>query len=53
MYRYYITTAEMPAELELPTLALTHSYGQNGAAFQGHTFYGYREFTEEIGRAHV
>ena len=48
MYRYYITTAEMPAELELPTLALTESYGKNGAAFHGHTFYGYREFTEAL-----
>lgn len=48
MYRYYITTADMPAELELPTLALTHSYGVNGAAFKGHTFYGYREFTEAL-----
>ena len=48
MYRYYITTAEMPAELELPTLALSESYGENGAAFKGHTFYGYREFTEPL-----
>lgn len=48
MYRYYITTAEMPAELELPTLALTESYGKNGAAFHGHTFYGYKEFTEAL-----
>ena len=35
MYRYYITTPEMPAELELPTLALTESYGKNGASFKG------------------
>lgn len=48
MYRYYITTPEMPAELELPTLALTESYGKNGASFKGHTFYGYREFTESL-----
>ena len=48
MYRYYITTPEMPAELELPTLALTESYGKNGASFKGHTFYGYREFTEAL-----
>lgn len=48
MYRYYITTAEMPAELELPTMALAHRYGQNGASFQGRTFYGYREFTEAL-----
>lgn len=48
MYRYYITPPEMPVELELPTLALTESYGKNGAAFKGYTFYGYREFTEAL-----
>ena len=48
MYRYYITTPERPAELELPTPALTESYGKNGASFKGHTFYGYREFTEAL-----
>lgn len=47
--RYYITTPDLEAiEKALPEPAEFVSYGKNGAAFKGHTFYGYVQYAEEL-----
>lgn len=52
--RYYITTPDLEdIKKALPEPAEFVSYGKNGAAFKGHTFYGYVQYAGELDYAFV